>query len=40
MLPKFSPLFDLEDLAAFADDNYTIKVGNDIQTVKTELIFL
>ena len=29
-----SPLFDLEDLLAFADDNYTIKVRNDIQTAK------
>ena len=29
-----SPLFDLEDLSAFADDNYTIKVRNNVQTGK------
>ena len=30
----FSPLFDLEDMSAFADDNYTIKWNKDLQIMK------
>ena len=32
-----SPLFDLEDMSAFADDNYTIKWHRDIQIMITNL---
>ena len=32
-----SPLFDLEDLSAFADDNYTIKWNRDINILKADL---
>ena len=32
-----SPLFDLEDMAAFADDNFTIAVAKDKMTAKTQI---
>ena len=32
-----SPLFDLEDLTAFANDNFTIKIHTDIQLLKFSL---
>ena len=32
-----SPLFDLEDLSAFADDNYTIKWHRDLEIAKSEI---
>ena len=32
-----SPLFDLEDLSAFADDNYTIKWHQDLEIEKSEI---
>ena len=32
-----SPLFDIEDLSAFADDNFTISAHIDLQIAKTNL---
>ena len=32
-----SPLFDLEDLSAFADDNYTVKVGRELRLLKISM---
>ena len=32
-----SPLFDLEDFSAFADDNYTIQWNRDIDILKADL---
>ena len=32
-----SPVYDLEDVSSFADDNYTIRWNNDLQTAKVEL---
>ena len=32
-----SPLFDLEDLSAFADDNYAIKIDRDLTALKISM---
>ena len=32
-----SPVFDLEDMLTFADDNYTIKWNKDIPVMKVQL---
>ena len=37
ILSIISPLFDLEDMSAFADDNYTVKWCTDLEILKINL---